>query len=228
VTHSANVPLPLGRRVIATFLGPRVLFEQIRNGHTPWLGPLLISTAVALILVFGIPEAEFVSQMEGAVDRRGRPVEVSSAPADIVRYGRFLLMMSALVFQPIAAFVMAGALAMTFSRILGGQATYRQYLSITTHALLITALGKLLAFPLILWRDDPEARFSLGLLAPIPTLPGAVATALHAVDVFTLWALIVAALGISIVNPGRSWASTGALLVGSYLALVVVVAALPT
>ena len=51
---------------------------------------------------------------------------------------------------------------------------------------------------------------------------------MEGLNVFTLWALLVAALGVSLVNRRRSFASAAAVLLGVYLALAVGVAALGT
>lgn len=173
-----------------------------------------------MALVFVIPEADFVTQMEGATTRRGDPVTITSEPAEIARYGRYLLMMSAAVFQPIAAFALAGVLALIFTVLAGGRAGYAQYLAITAHALLIIAAGRVLSLPFVVARDDPGFAFSLALLAPFMTEGRALAIILRGIEIFTLWALAFCALGVSIVNPRRSWASAGVILVGGYVALL--------
>jgi hypothetical protein len=220
---STNIPLPLHRRIFATFTSPGELFESFR-AHAPWFGPLVISTLVAVLLVAAVPEEVFVAQTEGAVNRRGEPVAITSDPSEIARFGRYLGMLGVAVAHPITAFVIAGVLALVFTVLAGGSAEYRQYLAVTTHALLIPALGGLVALVIQLAGGPADAPLSLALLAPGMEPDSALYLVLQALNVFTLWMIAVLALGVSTLNRGRSWGSAAAILLGAYLVLEVALA----
>ncbi|HEV2131083.1 MAG TPA: YIP1 family protein [Longimicrobiaceae bacterium] len=223
---SLAAPRSLGHRVVATFLAPRALFEEIRES-APWAGPLAISVAVGILVLLLLPDEVFVAQAQEAarLSRKGE-VTLTSDPGTIAFFERVRIATGMLVVRPILAFLMAGLLALVFSGLLRGRGEYRQYLSVTTHALLITALGTLAALPLQIVRGDAHARLSLALLAPALE-PGSLAQrVLQALDPFTLWMMLIAALGVSVVNGSRSPARAAVVLIGGYLAVVLVLAAL--
>lgn len=221
MTDRSAAPLP--RRVLQTFVAPRDLFQGFRE-HAPWVGPLLIALAVQLLMVAALPDEAFRESVEGAVTRRGEPVTITSDLETIARYGRLLGMLSALVYVPLAALVSAGLLALVFSFVLRGEGTVRQYLAVVTHAGLITALGALVALALSRLRGAQVEPVSPALL-PFLGPEGLAYRILSGVDLFTVWALVVAALGVSMVNRRRSWAGAAAILLGLYLAAVVALAA---
>lgn len=144
--------------MIDTFVAPRQLFATFRE-QAPWFGVLVIVTLAAVVATTAIPDQAFVEQTRGATDRLGRPVTVTSDAATIGHWGRLLAAFSALVFQPMLAFGLAGILTLAFSR--SGQAVrYPQYLAITVHAMLIPALGTLLVLP-FQFREFGGWQFSL-------------------------------------------------------------------
>lgn len=219
-----TAPPPLPRRVLQTFTAPRDLFGSFGE-DAPWVGPLMISVAVAMLAVALIPDAAFVEAVQGATTRRGEPVTITSSPEAIARTGRMYGMLVTLVRQPLGALTAAGVLTLVFSVLLGGEGRFRQYLAITTHALLVTALGTLVALAVAAARGAELAPVSPALL-PFLRGDGFVHRALAGIDLFTLWALVVAGLGASMVNRRLSWARAAAVLVGIYLALVLALAAL--
>ena len=216
-------PAPLGRRVLQTFLAPADLFRASR-GYAPWMGPLLLSTLVAVVVVLAIPDQAF-ELTEPPVNRRGRPVEVTSGLETIALYGRMLRMLSALAMHPLIVLAAAGVLALLFRVLLRGEGRSLQYLSIAAHASLVAALGTLAAAAVALLSGAEPRGITPALLPLAP--PGSFAhRLLEGLDLFTLWALLVAALGVSLVNRRRSFASAAAVLLGVYVALAVGIAAL--
>ena len=212
-----TAPGPLHRRVLQTFFSPRELFQSFGESP-PWLGPLLLSVAVAMVLVLAAPDVAFVEMSEGAVTRRGEPVVITSSPEEIARFGRLYGLLVALVREPLFAFAAAGALALVFSvfsEVPHGEATYRQYLAITTHVFLIGALGSLVALGVAALRGGELEAVSPALLLPSPDPGSYLFRLLSSVDIFSVWALAVAALGVSLVNRRRSWASAAGVLIGS-------------
>lgn len=175
-----------------------------------------------------LPESFFIEQMQDPVDRLGRPVEVTSPPADIVRYGRILAAFSALAGHPLIAFAFAGVLALLFSVLAGGRATYRQYLALASHALVLLSLGMLLTVPLRALTGDPEAQWSLALLLPGMRDAGLLGRTFAALDLFTLWTLAVLAVGAAVLNRFRPVLRTAVPLYGLYLALAVALALVET
>lgn len=218
--ETASVP-PLPSRVLDTFVSPRRLFAGFRH-HTPVMGALALSTLVALVVAGTLPGELFLEQARDAVTRRGEPVTVTSPPAEIIRWGRYLAMLSALAMHPLLVLAVAGLLTLLFGVLGGGRAEFRQYLAVAAHALLVAAAGSLLAIPLRWATGDADAGWSLGWLMPAqhPFL----AVLLSALDPFVLWTLALLALGASQLEPRFSWGRAFAALLGSYLGVAALAA----
>ena len=105
-----------------------------------------------------------------------------------------------------------------FVFIRGDEATFKQHLSVVSHAGVITAVGSLFMMPLRMRSLDIEQILSVGTFFPF--LPdGFLLNMLTGIDLFALWGSVVAGLGLSVISR-KSWGSTASILV----ALLVVVA----
>ena len=164
-----------------TLIAPRRLFRTF-GPYAPWLGALAISTLIAVIATAGIPDSVFVEQVRDPTDRLGRPVTVTSDPATIGRWGRIMAAFSAVIFQPMLALGLAGVLALIFGTPPRRAVSYVQYLAVTTHALLIPALGSLLLLAI-------EFRQFAGTGATMARVG------------FAAWALVVAVIGARALPP---------------------------
>lgn len=209
----APPPTPLRRRVRDTFMAPRALAAAVRE-RAPWVDVLLLATAVAVLAAAFLPPDVFLDAARDATTRRGEPVEVISSPEEIVRWGRYLAMLSALAIHPLTIFAIAGVLALAFTVLGGSRVRFVEYLSLTAHASLITAAGTSIGVVAALAAAGPTGRPTLGALV---SGEGPVARSLEAVDPFTVWMLAVIAVGIAELGERRGAAAVGTILVGGYL-----------
>lgn len=215
---------PLGRRLGATFLAPGRLFAAVRAG-SPWVDALLVVALLAAIAAAGQPDEVYLEQVEGAVNRRGRPVTITSPPEVIVAWNRGLAFFSAVAAHPLIAFAVAGILALLFTVLRGGRAGYRDYLTLASHVLVIPALGSVLLLPLQWSAGEPGVTASAGaFLGEAPS--GLLARTLAGVDLFTLWALVLLGAGAAALNGRRGRAGPIAALVGLYLVLLLLTSSL--
>lgn len=221
---NSSSPPALGTRVVQTFVAPRALFRTFHHA-APWVDVLVISTVVAMVAAAGQPDEVFLQQVEGAVTRRGEPVEITSPPSEITRYGRYLAMLSALVGHPLIAFAVAGLLTLIFTVLGRGGVDFGRYLAVASHALLIPALGMLVALAAGL-ATGRLVVLDLAALAPGTGDDGWARRLLLGVNPFHLWMLVVLGLGVGELDAKRSWISATALLVGLYLGLNLATAAL--
>ncbi len=211
---------PLASRIRDTFVAPGRLAREIRRA-APWVDVLLLSTIVAALTVLAVPDSVFVEQMEDAVTRRGEPVEITSSPAEIARWGRAIAMLSTIATHPIVVFTLAGVLALLFGVIGKGATRFREYLSLTAHAMLIPAAGSIVFLLVsLVTGSEPEA-------AGQTAGPGGlISGVLGAVDPFAIWMLVVLAVGVNRIDPRHpTWRAIGVLLAG-YLALLLATTAL--
>ena len=210
---------PLAERVRDTFLAPGRLFSSFGQ-DPPWVGALGVATIVAAIALAAEPAQFYLDQMEDPVNRRGAPVELTSPPEQIVLWGRAMAILSALVGHPILAFAVAGMLALVFRIIRGGEGSYRQYLAVASHTLIIASVG-LLAANLLRGITGNAALLPApgGLLGLAET--GVVGGILHGVNLFTVWMLIAVSAGVSAIERNVTTGRAATLLLGAYLLIVV-------
>ena len=207
---------PLAPRVLDTFVAPGRLFRRFGE-WTPWLGVLAISTVVAMIAAALQPAEVFLDQMEGAVNRRGAPVEITSPPAEIVRFGRMLATFSALIGHPLIAVALAGALTLIFTVLGGGGVPFIRYLAVVSHALLIPALGTILILVARL-AAGAVLEPGLGSVGAAAGLTGGGMELLRGIDPFQVWMLAVIAIGVATLDQRRSRVQALAILLSVYLA----------
>lgn len=213
----------LAERVVATLSSPRALGALIRE-RPAWLDVLALSTAVAIASAAMLPAEGLVEGLQDPVNRRGAPVEITSPPSEIVRWGRYLAMLSALVGHPLIAFVLAGLLALIFGVIARGRASFPEYLSLSSHALIIAGLGMLVAVVLQHLTGDPDAYPSLAAAAPFLRSGSTVRDYLELINPFTLWMIVVLGLGVAALEPRLSRPVPTVVLLGGYLVIAAGVA----
>lgn len=212
--------VPLPRRIVQAFTAPRALARSFLQGPVPWAGPLLISIGVSMLVAWAAPDEAFRESLQNPVDRLGRPVTITSDLQTAARYGRMLRMFAAVPGQALGALAGAGLLTLLFRTLFGGSARFGQYLGVTTHAMLVTALGSLLAVLLALLQGGEPAGVTLAAL--LPGVEGLAGRILAGIDLFTLYALAVAGIAVSVIEPRVRAAPATALLVGLYVAVAVV------
>lgn len=205
----------LPRRVVATFVSPGPLFERLSENPL-WIGALLVAAVATALGTFLAPTELFEEMLRRQMLERG--VEVPSNLDQTVLFARVASGVGALVVGPLLTAAMAGLAAFVFAFVLGDQGSYRQHLSVVSHAFLVPAVGNLLLLPLRIQTGDLALRLSVGTFLPFLD-EGWLASALSWLDLFGLWGWILVALGATKIDPRRSWASATSVVLG----LVVVV-----
>lgn len=215
---------PLGGRIRDTFVAPTRLVAVIRE-RAPWLDALGLATAMAAIAVAAEPAGFYLDQMEDPVNRRGVPVEITSPTEQVVLWGRVMALFSALVGHPMLAFAAAGVLTLLFRVIARGEGSFRQYLSIASHGLVILSLGMLFANVLRALTGDPALLPTVGALSGAAS-DGLTGGVLHGLHLFTIWMLVMLGIAAAALEPRLRRGTATAWLLGGYVALVVTGAAL--
>jgi hypothetical protein len=163
-----------------------------------------------------LPAELYLEELRAAMRQSGAPAG-GPDPEAMLGFARLSALVGGAVSQLLTALLVAGFLTLVFGVLMGGGATFRQHLAVASHASLIPALGALLTLPVQIARGELQARLSLALLTPFLDPEGLAFRMLRMIDVFSLWWMVLLALGASILNRGVQWGPATAALLGVYL-----------
>jgi hypothetical protein len=121
--------------------------------------------------------------------------------------------------HPMIAFAIAGLLLLVFTKLGGGRGTFRQYLAVACHALLIPAVGSLVALGLRISTGDFTAQPSIARLLGFVSPSVAGNAFLDSLNVFSLWMLVVLGVAVAALDGRPSWTRPAATLATIYLLL---------
>lgn len=216
-------PGSLPVRVLRVVVSPGRLFEALRT-EPRWLGAALLGALVVALSTLLIPGEIWDEMFRRQMLQSGQELPEGM---DLGTVQRVAAVVGGSLFWFIWIFVVAGGLTVVFGFLLGDDGRYRQYLSVTAHALIIPALGGLATVPLRIARRDPQLTLNLGLFVPIES--GYFASLLMLTDLFLVWAWVVIGLGVHVIDPRRSWSSATAIVMAlSFLLLAALAFVVPT
>ena len=216
-TSGEGEPLPnLFSRIIQVFFSPGALFERLRH-HPVWIDVMLLMIGVGLVGYFLVVEGPLL----GAIQEKASAQTGSDVPLEQLGIAKWAMRVFAVAGTPVFMAIIAGGLILIFNVLLGGEATYRQLFSATTHASIINFVGGMVTWPLIRARQDVEVSLALDLLVP-GLNEGYLYRFLHGINIFSLWTGIVLGIAVSKIYPGRSAGSSAAIIVGVYVVLVAI------
>jgi len=201
-------------RLVNTVFSPGTVMEELKE-EPSWVGPLLVAGLLVVVSTLLLPKELTLEMM------RLRLIESDSPVPDnldrIVEITRSVGLIAAVAFMFVFAFFIAGVATVIFAFVLGDDGRYKQYLAVVSHALIITALGALLTTPLRIAAEDIQLTLGLGTFAQAFLPEGYMLNVLHSLDLFSLWTYGVIAIGVTKIDPRRSWLS--AFLALMFLAL---------
>jgi hypothetical protein len=190
-------------RIVGVLIAPNETLSSI--ARTPdWVVPLVLILVVSLISGIVIAQrVDFASatreQMEQnkdvSPDQVERSVRMVSAISKVASY-------CAPLFAIIFLLIIAAVLLLAF-RLFGGENNFKQSFSVSVYGWMPGLVKSIISLPIILSRDTVPAqelaiivRSNLGFLVDMKTNPMAFAV-LTSLDVFTIWILILYAIGFS-------------------------------
>jgi hypothetical protein len=213
---------PIWARWFQVLVAPGRLFVALRE-RPLWLTAMLLGAALAAASTGLIP-AEIWNEMI-----RRQLLESGAAIPEQLALGGTTLRISTAIAAAVSwvvwSFVVAGFVTVTFGMILGDDGRYRQYLAVTTHALLIAALGGILTVPLRILREDPRVTLNLGLFLPLE--PGYLLNFFTMLDLFLLWTYVTIAIGAHEIDRRRSLGSATVVMLGFAVVMAGLVAFVP-
>ena len=228
-TNAAPVPdQGLLARAVGIIVSPGKTYETV-VAHPR---PATILLAICLVLGLATAGPQFTEQGRAAVlEAQTRAIEqrthqtitpqMAETMASIGRYSGYATFGSMFIFVPVISLLVAAVFWAIFNAILGGTASFKQVLAIVTHAQVIAALGAVVSAPIIWVKGIQSAAgpFNLGALAPMLDPSSFVATCLSSLNVFSLWQIVVSAIGLAVLYR-RKVSPIAAFLVIAYLLMV--------
>ncbi|WP_420125116.1 YIP1 family protein [Longimicrobium sp.] len=218
--HAGSFP----RRVMDTFFSPVALFSRF-GARPPWVDVMLVSVVLGVIGLALIPQNVWMNTMEEAMRQRGQEVPAGMDPEAMARMQRMFGIGGGAIMPWIFLPIQAGIMVLLFNVILGGNATFRQYVSVIAHASLIGVVGQLVSLPIILQKGVMQG-ITLGALVGGMDRDSFVYQFLNAWNVFFVWQVVVLALGAAALNRRVSTGTAVGVLLALYAVVALIIAAI--
>jgi hypothetical protein len=220
-------------RLLGALFNPRPTFEDIARRPT-WIAPLVVLVLVSLAItaIFGqrVGWRSFMERQFAGNPRTEQmpPEQREQALERAVQFAPVIGYAGAIVILPLAALVVAGVLLGAFNLIASAGIQFKNALGIVTHAWMPGFVGGLLAI-LVLFLKDPSTVDLEHLVASNPGAllsgdsPKWLITLATSFDLFTIWSILLMAVGFSSANPKKvSVARAFGIIVVLWLAYVLV------
>jgi len=201
-------PLSLLSRIIGVITSPKATYARVVAAPRP-VGVLFVC-ALAIGIGITIPQMTEPARQQAlgmqvkVMERFGVPVtpeayqqmEARSRNKVFTALGA----LQPLIGIPILALVLTSLFWVFFNAILGGTATFKQVLAVTSHSYVITALAVLLTAPVLYYRFEMSmgGPYSLGALVSFLDEGSALARFLRGVSIFSIWAWINVSIGLGV------------------------------
>ena len=190
----------LPQRILQVFFSPGELFAALK-GNPVWFGVLLVGAIIAAASVAFIPTDVWVEMARTQMLEAGQDMPAGMDGAGV--FVRIFAILGGGFSFFVWSFILTAIVTLFFSLLFGGEGKYRQFLSVVAHASIIMALGGLVVLPLRIAQGDPTVTLSLGTFAFFLE-DGYFLNVLKILDLFSLWAYAVMAVGVTKMDPKRS------------------------
>lgn len=220
ITASTGLP-SLPARALQVLVSPGELFEKLKV-QPVWFWMMLLTAVASGLSVWFIPDEAWTAFFREQALEQGRldPSQMPEVGAPFRIFGS----LAASVSLFLLALVLSAFTFGVFVFLLGDEGTYKQHLAVVAHASVVPAIGAFATLPLRISQLDPQLTLSVGTLLPfVPD--GYFFNVLQSLDLFALGAAVLTGLGISVLDPRRTWASGASVMVGLTVVFATVVAA---
>jgi hypothetical protein len=227
--QTGSGPKSLPARMLGVLTSPGETFRNL-VASPRWLDVMVVGT----VLVAGL-QFWFLSTEPGRVamvDQQVRQLESFGQTVSDQQYAgmeqalptmRYFVAGTTLVLGPLITLIIGGMLYGVFNLALGGDAGFRQVLSVVTHAGVVPLVAALFATPLNYFRESMTSPTTLAVFAPMLEEGSLAGRFLGVIDLFWIWWLVVLSIGLAVLYRRRTGPIVVALL-SIYLAIAAVVA----
>jgi hypothetical protein len=227
---STPAPKSLFARFIGIIVTPKETFQSVVA--SPKVLGMLLLTAVLSAFFTALPmttDAGKQAAIENQVQQiRSFGFQVNDQVYDQMEKGAgrlpYTTGISVLVFSPVVGVIFAGILFAIFNAALGGEASFKQVFSVSTHAGVISSVSAVLSGAVDYFSGRVGSVTNLGALLPMLPEKSFAANLLGTVDIFIVWSFIILAMGLAVLYRRRTQPIAISLLsVYAVVALVIAV-----
>jgi hypothetical protein len=209
---AGSTPAPKGlvARIFGMLTSPKDTFQSV-VASPKWFGVLAVTT-LAVAFFTAIPLTTEAGR-QSAIDRQVSQLQSFGVQVNDEAYARmekqsaimpYTTAGSIVVFSPIVATIFAGILFAIFNAALGGEATFKQVLSVLVHAGVVSSFGAVFGGVINYFRQRMDNVTNLGSLVPMLPEKSFVVGFLSAIDIFLVWWMIVLAIGLAVLYRRRT------------------------
>ena len=209
---STVAPAPAGllTRFVGIITSPKATYEGV-VAHPRWFGMLLLTTLIVMVCSAGPMFTEWGRQ--AALDQQVQVMESFGANVTDEMYANLERRMSiapyttagGILFGTVVMLLLvSGILYAVFNAAMGGNATFKQLVTVVVHAGVISALAQLFAAPLNYARGSMSSATNLAVLLPMLDENSFVAQFLGMIDLFMVWYVLVLAIGLAVLYRRRT------------------------
>jgi hypothetical protein len=202
-------PMGLMSRFVGIVTSPRETFAKVA-AHPKWLGMLVLVIVVTGGLAIWFQSTDVGRQ--AMFDTSVKWMESFGIKLNDKAYDEMQQRMmdtpvwrtalqtgiSMVIFAPVMYLAIAGILFGVFSAALGGGASFKQVFTTVVHAGAISTLGQVFTYPIFYLRESMTSATNLAVLFPMLPEGSFLAKFLGMVDLFTVWWVIVLAIGLAV------------------------------
>ena len=224
---AASEPKGLLARYAGVIFSPRATYASVA-AHPRWFGVIALVTLIGAVGVYTLMSTDVGKQ--AALDQQVRTMEGFGMKIDDAAYARmengmkyapYTGAVGQVVVLTIVAVVLSGLLIGIFNALLGGDATFKQVLSIVAHSGVIISLSQIVGLPLAYARETLSSTTNLAVFAPFLDENSLPARFLGSIDLFQIWWLVSLSIGLGVLYKRRTGPiATTMLIVYAVIALV--------
>jgi len=203
---------PLGR-VVGVLFSPKATFEDIVRKPS-WLLPVVIATilgiASTVVLNQRINWRDYILQQ---IDKSPRAAQLSTEQkqqqAEVsAKVTVYIVYAVGALGSVLFALIVGAVMMLAYNVLAGAGATFSQSLGIAAHTLLVGIVSTPIFLLVLLLRPpgtvDPENPVATNVAAFLPEESAKWLIALcKSIDIFTIWTLVLLAIGFAAVNPRK-------------------------
>ena len=190
-------------RIFGIYFSPRKTFEYLRT-KPKWLLPFIIICLVALLSNYlakdiAIQEQKERVQMSERLTEEQKDQYLERIEASASGWQSYIQLLATPVVIFIILAMVAGIFLFFGNMLFGGQASFRQMLSLNTHAGLVAVPGAIVKVPIMLAQGTTKVQTSLAVLLSADAEGTVLYRLLSKFCIFTIWEVILLIIGVSVI-----------------------------